>query len=242
MDVVARRRGRPRKALVVPAVQVPRTALHAQAAARLKDMIVRGALPAGATLVETDLSAALGISRTPLREALKLLAAEGLVELHQNRSARVPDWTSEEILELFEALAGIERLTAELAAPRISEDLMDQLRGKQAQLDRMHRDQVLDGYFALNQEIHRTIVTAARNRPLAEAHAALQARAQWARLRALSSGSRWEESAREHRDLFEALAARDAAEAGSVAHRHVLRTGVVIAETLRARRADPAAR
>lgn len=242
MDVVARGRGRPRKALVVPAAQVPRTGLHEQAAARLKDMIVRGVLPAGATLVETDLSVALGVSRTPLREALKLLAAEGLVDLHPNRSARVPDWTPEEILELFEALAGIERLTAELAAPRISEALMDALRGKQAQLDRMHRDQVLDAYFALNQEIHRTIVTAAHNRPLAEAHAPLQARAQWARLRALSSGSRWEESAREHRDLFEALAARNAAEAGAIAHRHVLRTGVVIAETLQARRADPAGR
>ena len=243
MEVVARTRGRPRKALNIPAAPLPRTGLHAQAAGRLKDMIVRGVLPAGAPLVEKDLSIALGVSRTPLREALKLLAAEGLVELHQNRSARVPDWEPEEVLELFEALAGIERLTAELAATRISDALLDELREKQARLDCMHRDKVLDAYFALNQEIHRTIVTAAHNRPLAEAHAPLQARAQWARLRALSTGSRWAESAREHRDLFAALDARDATEAGAIAYRHVLRTGVVIADTLRAQRAKaPSAR
>jgi DNA-binding GntR family transcriptional regulator len=222
---------------VVPAEPVLRTGLHEQTASKLKDMIVRGVLPAGASLVEKDLSTAFGVSRTPLREALKLLAAEGLVELHQNRSARVPDWEPDEVLELFEALAGIERLTAELAAPRISNAQLNELREKQTRLDGMHQDKMLNAYFALNQEIHLTIVTAARNRPLAEAHAPLQARAQWARLRALSTGSRWEESAREHRDLFEALDTRDAAHAGAIAYRHVLRTGAVIAETLGAQRA-----
>ena len=241
MEEAPRRRGRPRKALIVPTEQLPRIGLHEQAASRIKGMIVGGLLPAGATLVEKDLSIALGVSRTPLREALKLLASEGLVELRQNRSARVPDWEPEEILELFEALAGIERLTAELAASRIPPGLMEDLRTRQAELERMHRDRTLDRYFALNQDIHRTIVNAARNRPLAEAHAPLQARAQWARLRALSSGSRWEESAREHRDLFGALEARDAAAAGEIAFHHVLRTGVIVAETLRAQRADRAA-
>ncbi len=70
-------------------LRVPRTGLHEQAATRLRTLIVRGELPPGQPLLEADLSKALGISRTPLREALKQLATEGLVELRLNRSAVV---------------------------------------------------------------------------------------------------------------------------------------------------------
>ena len=114
-----RPRGRPRKVTVaMEGIALPRSGLHEQAAKRLKEMIVQGVITAGSPLPEAGLSAALGVSRTPLREALKLLAAEGLVELRPNRSARVPDWDPAKILELFEALAGIERLGAELASIR----------------------------------------------------------------------------------------------------------------------------
>src|SRR4051794_35007981 len=85
---------------------VSRAGLHAQAAARLRTLIIRGDLGPAEALNELQLSEALGISRTPLREALKLLAAEGLVELRLNRSARIAPLREREIAELFEAVGG----------------------------------------------------------------------------------------------------------------------------------------
>lgn len=240
MSVDPRPRGRPRKPpSAMAAAPLPRAGLHEQAAARLKHMIVQGEIPPGSPLGEAELSGALSISRTPLREALKLLAAEGLVELRPNRTARVPDWEPAEVRDLFEALAGIERLGAELAAERITEKALDELRAMQVALDGHFRRGELGAYFSLNQDIHRFVVTAARNRALADLHRSLLGRAQWARLRALSARGRWQESAEEHRLLLTALESRDAARAGEVARDHVLRTGEVIAEVLREARADP---
>ena len=234
-----RPRGRPRNVTTAfEGIALPRFGLHEQAAERLKAMIVQGELTAGSPLPEAGLSAALGISRTPLREALKLLAAEGLVELRPNRSARVPDWDSTEILELFETLAGIERLGAELAAIRMADESVARLRSMQSELDRCFGDGRLSDYFALNQDIHRFIVEVSANRTLVEVHRLLIARAQWARLRALYSHGRWEESAAEHRALLAALEAREPVRAGEVARDHVVRTGKVIAAVLRERRAE----
>src|SRR5829696_2163688 len=93
-----------------PRLRVVRSGLHEEAAMRLRSLIIRGDLPPGESLVEADLCDALGVSRTPLREALKLLAAEGLIELRLNRSAIVSPIRREEIDDLFEAVAGIERI------------------------------------------------------------------------------------------------------------------------------------
>ena len=97
-------------------LKLKRTGLHERAAARMRDMIIRGELEPGSSTQETRLSEALGVSRTPLREAMKLLAAEGLVELRPNRSPRIADIETDHVFELFEALAGIERLAALITA------------------------------------------------------------------------------------------------------------------------------
>ncbi|MGH6645242.1 MAG: GntR family transcriptional regulator, partial [Bradyrhizobium sp.] len=94
----------------------------------MRAMIIRGELEPGSPTQETKLSEALGVSRTPLREAMKLLAAEGLVELRPNRSPRISEIETDRIIELFEALAGIERLAAELAAQRATERELQRLR------------------------------------------------------------------------------------------------------------------
>src|SRR5690242_6794465 len=104
----ASRRGRPSSSSVMGQagrrrLKVSRTGLHEQAAERLRQSIIRGELAPGVQLVEAEISELLDISRTPLREALKLLAAEGLVELRRNRSARVRPMRPDELAELFEA-------------------------------------------------------------------------------------------------------------------------------------------
>jgi DNA-binding GntR family transcriptional regulator len=211
---------------------VPRTGLHEQAATRLRALIVHGELPPGQPLLEADLSEALGISRTPLREALKQLAAEGLVELHLNRSAVVAPFRRDELTELFEAIGGIERCAAELAATRMVPSDVERLEALQERIE-WHRDHgKLRDYFKTNQQIHTAIVDFARNAVLKATHEVLLARAERARFFALSVLGRWDESVREHREILAALKAGDADHAGRSLGRHVLRTGQIVAETL----------
>ena len=117
-------------------LRLQRTGLHEDATARLRSLIVRGDLAPGEPLIEADLSEALGISRTPLREALKLLASEGLVELRLNRSAIIAPIRQDEIEELFEAVSGIERVAAELAALRMTERDFEKLHHLQERMER----------------------------------------------------------------------------------------------------------
>ncbi len=213
-------------------LKLKRTGLHERAAARMRTMIIRGELPPGSQTQETKLSKSLGVSRTPLREAMKVLAAEGLIELRPNRSPRITDLATEGISELFEALAGIERVAAELAAERATTRDLQRLRTLQVRMEGCHRDGRLDDYFAINGEIHATIVRLARNGPLREAHEMLLSRAERARYLALGAERRWSNSVDEHAAILAALEARDSAQAGHLLRTHVQRTGTALLDVL----------
>jgi DNA-binding GntR family transcriptional regulator len=232
----ARRRGvtaLPRRSL-----RVPRSGLHEQAAIKLRALIVRGDLLPGEQLLEASISQALGISRTPLREALKQLAAEGLVELQLNRSAVVAPLRREELTELFEAVSAIERCAAELAAIRMTAQDAERLEALQMRIEKHHDRGELREYFEANQQIHSAIVGLAGNGVLKATHEALLPRVERARFFALSARGRWDESVQEHRDILAALKARDAERAGRLLGHHVRRTGEIVAETLHDEAAD----
>ncbi|MCJ2125157.1 GntR family transcriptional regulator [Methylobacterium sp. J-077] len=236
------KRGRPRKdAAKAGAAVLRRAALHVRAVERLRAMIVQGELAPGTPLVEGDLAQALGLSRTPLREAVKLLAQEGLIELRANRSACVRALDAAEVFELFEALAGFERLGAELAATRLTPAGLRRLEDLQATIEQEHAAGRREAYYAANRAIHRAIIEAAQNRPLAQAHAALLARAEQARFLALKFAHRWEESIAEHRAILAALAERDAPRAGRLLADHVAHTAEAVTQALAAEAALRAA-
>jgi DNA-binding GntR family transcriptional regulator len=221
--------------------KLKRMGLHERAAARMRTMIIRGELPPGSQTQETRLSKELGVSRTPLREAMKVLAAEGLIELRPNRSPRIADLAVDGISELFEALAGIERLAAELAAERATERDLARLRTLQTRMEGHHRNGKLDEYFAINGEIHNTIVRMARNTPLREAHVTLISRAERARYLALGADRRWSNSVDEHAGVLAALEARDSETAGRLLGAHVRRTGTALLEVIAASQAKQTA-
>jgi DNA-binding GntR family transcriptional regulator len=214
------------------ALRVPRTGLHEQAARKLRTLIVRGDLSPGEPLLEVSLSEALGISRTPMREALKQLAAEGLVELQLNRSAVVAPLRRDELAELFEAVGGIERYAAELAAVRMTAQDVERLEALQTRIERHHGHGELRDYFEANQQIHDAIVGFACNSVLKASHDVLLARAERARFFALSAHGRWDESVHEHRQILAALKVRDGERAGRLLGDHVRRTGEIVASTL----------
>jgi DNA-binding GntR family transcriptional regulator len=207
-------------------------ALHVRAADRLRRMIVRGQLAAGTEITEAELCDRLGMSRSPLREAIKLLASEGLVELRRNRSARVTAINSRDVGELFETVACIEKSAVELAAGRISRRDLVRLERMQAMLERDFANGDLSAYFTTNHKVHQALVAACGNRVMIATHAQLLARVERARYFALGAQGRWEESIAEHRLILESLARGDGPRAGALLAEHVRRTGETVCALL----------
>ena len=213
---------------------IPRSRpLHEEVVDRLRDMIVEGALPAGERLHEINLAETLKVSRTPLREALKLLASEGLVDLLPGRGARVAALSADMVAELFEVIGGIERQAAELAGERITPREMEKLRRMHARMAAHHAAGERHDYFRLNHEIHVALVAAAKNGILQATHSALMAKARRGRYAALASQDRWAEVLGEHEALMAALTDRDSVRAGRVIEQHVRRTGEVVSSILK---------
>lgn len=217
------------------------SALHTQALGTLREMIVTGELKAGERIAETAVCDLLGISRTPLREALKLLAAEGLVELRPNRGATITPLRAGEIAALFEAVSGIERIAAELAAKRMTPAEIRRLHALQIRMEEHFERAERPAYFRLNQEIHQLIVTAAKNEVLTSTHAFLLARAERARYLALDTDERWKQSVDEHREILKALEEGRAEDAGNLLGEHVAHTGTAVSAGLKNHAARTAA-
>ncbi|WP_245442845.1 GntR family transcriptional regulator [Methylobacterium terrae] len=204
----------------------PSPSLTEQAAAALRRLILLNLLAPGEALNEPDLVARLGVSRTPVREALKLLAGEGLVTLRRNRTALVARLDPADLVPLFELEAALESACAGLAAERMNPAELDRLAGLQDALEAARDDR--DAYTRLNRQAHRLIVTAARSPAIAEAHGRAFARLERARNFALAADGRVAESLAEHRAILEALRAREAERARTLMHAHVARTQALL--------------
>ncbi|MEM6974114.1 MAG: GntR family transcriptional regulator [Pseudomonadota bacterium] len=203
--------------------------MAARLAEILRDRIVRGALAPDERIVERRLCAELSVSRTPLREALKLLEIDGLVEIHRNRGARVAPLGAEDARHLFEVLAGIEATAAALAAERIGAEAMMTLEAMHARMLAHFRAGERDAYFVLNSDIHQAVLAAAANPHLSETHARLMLRAMRGRYAAIMEPQRLSEAVGEHDALMAALRARNAPAAERIWRRHLLRTGEAVA-------------
>lgn len=198
-------------------------------------MIIFAELAPGELLPEGEIGLRLGISRTPMREALKTLAAEGLVELRPHRRARVSELNTREIEDLFEVMSELEGMAARVAASRIQSSVLDQLEGLQVRMETLFRSGNLKSYFEINQAIHRLVVVAADNSVLSATHEWLLGRAERARFLALQAPQRWNDSLREHRAILDCLRRGDSEEASRLTAQHVRRTGEIICQRLAGR-------
>ena len=188
---------------------ISRRPLHEETVDRLRDLIVQGRLAPGERLNERVLCEQLGISRTPLREAIKLLATEGLVDLLPNRGAIVSHIDPARLAETLHVMGALEGLAGELACRHASAERIARIRAlHQKMLIRYERGD-LEGYFQYNQAIHLEIVEASGNAILASAYRQLNANVRRARYMANLSSERWSEAVREHEAILAALEARD---------------------------------
>src|SRR6201998_710757 len=156
---------------LLPASEREDQSLHDEILTRLRDHIVEGNLPDGSRIPERQLCEMLGISRTPLREALKVLAAEGLIELLPNRGARVKQLSERDLADIFDVMGGLEATAGRLACENITD-------AEIAEVERLHYEMYgfylhrdMHNYFHANQMIHHKIVEASRNATLTSAYA-----------------------------------------------------------------------
>lgn len=190
---------------------ISRRPLHEEAVDRLREQIVQGRLLPGARLNERELCERLGISRTPLREAIKLLATEGLVQLLPNRGAVVSNIDPARIAETLTVMGALEALAGELACGRADDAAIERIRALHEKMVAMHQRGDLAGYFRHNQMIHMTLVEASGNAVLANIYRQLNANVKRARYMANLSRERWDAAVAEHGEILRALEARDAA-------------------------------
>jgi DNA-binding GntR family transcriptional regulator len=199
---------------------VHRETLASQIADRLRDLVLEGALTPGSRVVEGDLGRRLGVSRTPLREALKLLAGEGLIDLVPARGAVVHRITREQARNLLEVVTGLEAVAAPLACERASAAAIADVRRLNDRMEHHHRLGERLAYCKVNLEIHAAIVALSANPELIKLHASHSARLKLFRFAGHAEPRQWAEAMAQHREMMEALEARDAVRLGALLTAH----------------------
>lgn len=200
---------------------VDRQILHVAVAQRLRTMIMEGDLAPGTRLNERVLCDLLQVSRTPLREAFKVLAADGLVTLLPNRGAEVVVLSQETINHLFEMMGALEAMSGDLACQRITEAELNEIRALHYEMLACHARRDLPNYYALNRRIHDAINAAARNPILEETYRRINLRIQALRFRSNFDHDKWDLAVQEHGAMLDALSKRDSAALREILRAHL---------------------
>ncbi len=200
---------------------IVRRSLHDELVERLQALIVEGDLVAGEKVPEKELCAQFGVSRTPMREALKVLASDGLVSLTPNRGAWVTQITLSDLEEVFPVMGALEALSGEMACARISDREIARIRKLHDTMVEHYRNRDLPAYFRRNQEIHEAILKAADNAVLSTQYRTLTTRVRRARYMANMSEARWAKAVEEHEEIIAALEARNGPELAAILKRHL---------------------
>ncbi|MBQ2262136.1 MAG: GntR family transcriptional regulator [Loktanella sp.] len=197
----------------------PRRSLADEAANRLRDLILLERLAPGTPVSERELADVLGISRTPLKDALRILEAEGLVDYGPTRRPRVADPSIDELRDYITVLGALEALAGEIACSEATAEELEVIERMAAQMDTGPDDPL--AFFHLDMAFHGAIVAAAHNAPLAETHRQYNARLWRARFLSSRQVDRRANTLSEHGRIVAALNARDAAQTSAALRDHL---------------------
>jgi DNA-binding GntR family transcriptional regulator len=210
--------------------------LHDEVAAQLRERIFAGELTPGMFLDELQLAEQMKISRTPLREALKVLTHEGLVRHEPRRGCFVNEVTEQDLDEIFPVIALLEGRCAFEAAQNATDSDLAALEDLHQKLQRHAKARRINEYYATNFAIHEAIIALAGNRWLAGVIGDLRKIVKLARLQQLHAPGRLDQSLSEHLAVFAALKARDAEGADAAMRTHLTRQRDALRELARAQR------
>lgn len=203
-----------------------RRSLYDEMVERLRALIVSGELKPGEKIPELALSARFGVSRTPLREGLKVLAAEGLVSLLPNRGAIVAVITEDEIDELFPIIGALEALAGEMASARASEADLARFEALHGAMQAQFAAGDENAYRTSNRQFHELLFEIAANASLTDLYHSLTVRIHAARFIVSKEREDWSSAMDDHDAILAALKARDGARVGAVLKRHLSVTAV----------------
>ena len=213
------------------AAPIDRQGLASAVTSRLRTMIVEGILAPGTRLNERVLCEQLAVSRTPLREAFKTLAVEGLIDVQPNRGAVVAQMSITEIAQTFEVMAALEGLSGQLACERITDAEVAEIRALHYEMLAGYARRDLPNYYRINHLIHDRINNAANNAVLTETYLQMNARIQSLRFRSNFNQDKWDIAVKEHEEMLRALEARDGEALRLVLQQHLMnKRNAVIAD------------
>ncbi|MBW2610096.1 MAG: GntR family transcriptional regulator [Deltaproteobacteria bacterium] len=195
--------------------------LHEEIADTLRDLIIKGELQEGDKINENELCAAMGISKTPLREALRVLSVEGLVQLVPNRGSYVAKPTFEEIKEMFDVMSALEGLCARTAAEKMSDKDLSHLEKLHNKLEEKYESRDLKGYLRYNDIYHSFLQDLAGNTTLNQMIKGLRKKILLYRLQSLALPERLDHSIKEHRELIKIFRKRDSERAEGLMRKHL---------------------
>ncbi len=202
-------------------VAITRKHLHDELLTRLREFIISGKIRSGEKIPEKELCAIFGVSRTPLREALKVMAFEGLISLTHNRGATVRPVTFADLAEIFPIYMRLEILAGELACERLDRADLDEMLKLHDQLAVLCRQDRFSQYAVIDDLIHTKIETAAANPILLQLLRLVSGRVRRARLSVQASQKRLAVSFSEHDRIMAALQRRDSAELSAAIRDHL---------------------
>jgi DNA-binding GntR family transcriptional regulator len=197
--------------------------LAQEVAKRIREMIRKGTLKKGDRIVEKSLSQAMGISRTPFREALRLLSSEGLVQLVPNKGAYVAQPSMKDIREMFWVMSILEGKCARLCAKRTDEVGLQKLDDLYRKLEKQYQDQNHEGYMDVNHRYHSLVQDLAGNKILSEVIDNLRQKILLYRYRQIYQPDRLKASMQEHSELQKAFREKNPAAAERLMQAHLLR-------------------
>lgn len=209
-----------------------RRTLHDEVASRVRDMIIEGRLQPGQRVNEVALGQLLGVSRTPLREAIKTLAGEGLVEIVPARGAVVRMMTLKDLTDSLAVLKALEQAAARQICAEAPDSALAELAALHAAMMARYAARDRLAYFKLNQEIHAAIARLSGNAVLATLHGQLQARMRRIRFIGHEGPEKWAAAVAEHEAMAAAFARRDGEAAAEVVGRHLDAAVERVRETL----------
>ena len=200
---------------------IVRAPLHVQVAERLRVLIDSGELAPGTRLNEIELCNTMGVSRTPLREAIRSLATEGLIELQPNRGAIVSIVSQEDVTEILPIMASLEGLGGRLAAMHMDQSKIAQVRKIHDQMISHYKNNEVAEYFETNRLIHELITEGSGNQTLVDTINSLSAKVRRARFTAQMTKESWAKAVSEHEEMIAALEAQDPDRLEAILIQHV---------------------
>jgi len=188
---------------------IARTSLHLEVTTRLRNLIVEGKIKPGERVLELEISRDLGVSRTPIREALKVLASEGLVDLLPLRGAVVKTFSPKDVADMLEVMALLESFASQKAC-KAEQKKIDRVLSMHEKMKLLYDKGKRSEYFELNQKIHDALIDMAQNESLAMVHKTLSKRMRSLRYSGNSTPGNWRGALDDHEQIASALEQKDA--------------------------------